>query len=76
MTFLRHFHKYAYEGYAEKSIFDGLRASNMFQTCPNDIRTPFLTILETFCTLLRDIEAILKKRPPDAPLKKKFSNVD
>ena len=41
----------------------------MFQTSAKDIRKPFLTILGTFWTLLRDIEAILQKEA-HPPLKK------
>ena len=71
IPFLRHFQQYALEGYAKKKYFQDLGVSDMLPTSAKDIRKSFLTILGTFWTLLRDIEAILKKFP-QPPLKKKF----
>ncbi len=67
MSFLGHFHQYVLEGYAKKKYFQDLGVSDMFQTSAKDIRKPFLTILGTFWTILRDIEAILQKETHPPP---------
>ena len=61
MSFLGHFHKYAFRGYVEKIFFHALGVPDMFQTIPNDFRKSFLTILGVFRGLLNDIDIILKK---------------